>query len=340
VKPLLVYENEIVLKCYEIKLHSTIIKKYYSIPMSIEKREHPEIKSKLHPLNKHRERYNFKELIACSPKLAAHVKLNKFDDESINFSDPNAVKELNSALLKYFYGIEYWDIPKNYLCPPIPGRADYIHYMADLLSFSGDGKSQNNEMLTCLDVGVGANCVYPIIGVKEYNWTFIGSDIDPVSIGSAQKIVDENTILKEKVDLRLQANPDHIFTRVLKKDEKIDLTISNPPFHSSEEEVQEGTLRKQRNLRQIKVKKSVQNFGGANKELWCKGGEAGFIKNMILESKEYAESCKWFSSLVSKESNLNEIYLTLEKIGAKSVKTIKMGQGNKKSRIVAWSFQC
>jgi 23S rRNA (adenine1618-N6)-methyltransferase len=41
---------------------------------------------------------------------------------------------------------------------------------------------------------------------------------------------------------------------------------------------------------------------------------------------------------VSKESNLKSAYMELRKAEAKQVKTIPMGQGNKISRIAAWTF--
>lgn len=162
------------------------------------------IKSRLHPRNKHRERYNFNQLISSSPDLAQHVKPNRYGDESIDFSDPKAVLALNKALLKHYYGIISWDIPDGYLCPPIPGRADYIHHIAELLAQHNFGKIPTGKNIKCLDIGVGANCVYPIIGNHEYGWSFIGSDIDAVSLDSAQKIVDSNPTLSNNVELRYQ----------------------------------------------------------------------------------------------------------------------------------------
>src|SRR5688500_3909142 len=103
------------------------------------KKEHPKEKIKLHPRNKHRQRYDFTQLISSCPDLAPFVKLNVYNDESIDFFNPEAVKMLNTALLKHFYNIVYWDIPSNYLCPPIPGRADYIHNIADLLGTKNNG---------------------------------------------------------------------------------------------------------------------------------------------------------------------------------------------------------
>jgi len=302
------------------------------------KREHPTIKTALHSRNRHRERYDFNQLIKSCSELAQFVKLNVYHDESIDFFDPEAVKMLNRALLKHYYDIDFWDIPPNYLCPPIPGRADYIHYAADLLSGVNNGKIPVGNQIKCLDIGVGANCVYPIIGKKEYGWSFVGSDIDPVSIESAAKIVESNTTLKKDVELRWQVHPRDIFNGIICSDDRFDLTVCNPPFHASLAAAQSGTLRKLNNLNSKKIDHPRLNFGGQNHELWCKGGEELFVHDMIGQSKQFATSCYWYSTLISKESNLKGVYEALKKVDAVEVRTIPMGQGNKISRIVAWTF--
>ena len=294
----------------------------------------PKKKFELHHKNKYKGQYKFDELINSHPDLSKFVILNKFNNDSIDFANPEAVKALNTALLINKYGIKNWDIPNGYLCPPIPGRADYIHYISDLIT-------ENNittDKIKCIDIGTGANCIYPIIGVNEYNWSFVGTDIDKIAIENAQKIINSNQTLKEKIELRLQKDTQYIFKNIIKKDEKFDITICNPPFHKSLAEAQAGTLRKLKNLSKERVNKITLNFGGKNNELFCKGGEKQFIINMVLESKDYADSCTWFSSLVSNQANLDGIYKVLKRVKATKVKTIKMGQGNKISRVVAWSF--
>ena len=295
-------------------------------------------KLKLHPRSKHRGLYNFKELIKSHSKLAEFVKLNDYNNESIDFFNPNAVKSLNTALLKHFYGIKSWDIPPNYLIPPIPGRADYIHYIADLLSNFDNKKIPKGNKIRCLDIGTGASCIYPIIGTWEYKWSFVASDIDPISINSAKKIISENSNLKENIEIRLQNNSDNIFNGIIKEGEFFDVTMCNPPFHSSQKEARAGTIRKLRNLKNKKHNKVSLNFGGQSNELWCNGGEEQFVENMIRESQQFAKSCLWFTCLISKESKLNSVYSALKKAKVSKIKTIEMGQGNKKSRIVAWSF--
>ena len=306
--------------------------------MRQQKREHPAEKSKLHPRNRHRGRYDFKTLTAACPELAKFVAPNDYGDESVDFSDPQAVKTLNKALLKFFYDVDFWEIPDNYLCPPIPGRADYIHHIADLLAAANDGKIPTGKQINCLDIGVGANCVYPIIGSQEYGWSFVGSDIDAVSMAAANKIVENNPLLKVAVECRLQTKPKNIFRGIIGKDELFDLTICNPPFHASSAESESGTLRKLSNLKNRKTTKIARNFGGQNSELWCEGGEGKFVENMIGESSAFRNSCFWFSTLISKQSNLKSVYAALKSAKAFEVKTISMGQGNKISRLVAWTF--
>jgi 23S rRNA (adenine1618-N6)-methyltransferase len=306
--------------------------------MKSEKRIHPLEKYQLHPRNKHRERYNFKLLTKSCPELSPFVKINQFNDESVDFSDPLAVKMLNKALLIHFYAIENWDIPSGYLCPPIPGRADYIHNLADLAGQSWDGRIPTGSGIHCLDIGVGANCIYPIIGCSEYGWSFTGSDIDLTSIEIAEKTVDSNSLLKDKINLRMQRNPGNVFEGIIKEDELFDMTLCNPPFHSSAEEAYLAANRKVTNLQLKKGTKPTLNFGGQSNELWCPGGEGRFIREMILQSKSFANSCFWFTTLVSKQSSLKTIEEAMKRVTPIHWKSIPMGQGNKKSRMVAWTF--
>lgn len=291
-----------------------------------------QLKNELHPRNRHRGFYDFKQLIKSCPELSKFVAPNKYGNESIDFTSPIAVKTLNKAILSFFYDIA-WDLPEPFLCPPIPSRADYIHYIADLLGSSNGGVIACGKEIVVLDVGVGANCIYPLIGSREYGWSFIATEIDPSAILIANGILEKNS-LTESIEIRLQKNPSNIFDGILKEsDFTVDVSMCNPPFHSSLAEAQAGTKRKWGNL---KVKTNVLNFGGQNNELWCNGGEVVFIKRMIEESVHV--KCKWFTTIVSKASNLPIIYRALDEVKAFEVRTIHMGQGQKKGRIVAWTY--
>lgn len=295
-------------------------------------------KTTLHPRNPNRFRYDFEKLFISCPDLKSFVAKNEHGIETIDFSNPDAVKMLNKALLISNYDIQNWDIPENYLCPPIPGRADYIHYIADLLAVTNHGIIPEGENVVGLDIGIGANCIYPIIGNTAYEWSFVGTDIDEDAIQNCKKIITENPRLSDVVSLQLQTDTRFIFKNIILPEDKFAFTICNPPFHASQEEATKSALRKVNALENTRTTKPILNFGGQSLELWCEGGELGFITQMIFESAKYPMQCLWFTTLVSKKENLSSIYKTLNKVSPVAIKTIEMAQGQKTSRFVAWTF--
>ncbi|MFM4743804.1 23S rRNA (adenine(1618)-N(6))-methyltransferase RlmF [Aeromonas dhakensis] len=293
-------------------------------------------KSGLHPRNRHQAPYDFAALCLRTPELQPFVFVNPYGASTIDFADPAAVKALNKALLALHYGILHWDLPAGYLCPPIPGRVDYLHRVADLLAESA-GKVPTGKGVRVLDVGVGANCIYPLLGAREYGWRFVGSDIDPVSVKAASLLANSNG-LGSQIECRLQGRAGDIFQGIVAPRERFALTLCNPPFHASLAEASKGTERKLRNLGKEVKDKPVLNFGGQKAELWCEGGEAAFLAAMINQSRAFAEQCLWFSSLVSKKENLPAAKKALTRVGARQVRVIEMAQGNKVSRVLAWTF--
>jgi len=292
-----------------------------------------------HLRNRHGPRYDFLALLQCCPEFARHVVSHPRSGDTIDFANPDSVLALNRALLMTYYKIDFWDLPPGYLCPPIPGRSEYIHHVSDLLTGVDKRAIPRGPNVVVLDIGVGANCVYPIIGVAEYGWRFVGTDIDPVAVEWANHIVAKNPLLAKNVSCRLQSTPSNVFDGVVVRGESFDVSICNPPFHSSAEEAEEGTLRKLRNLGDGKADKAVLNFGGKNTELWCEGGELGFISRMITESASRPSTCRWYTTIVSKQGHMPAIHRMLKTARARDVRVIEMNYGQKKSRIVAWTFQ-
>lgn len=286
----------------------------------------------LHPRNKHKNGYDFSQLRTVHPPLNQFIIKNKGNEESIDFSNSEAVLALNTALLKRHYNVKFWSIPQGFLCPPIPGRADYIHHVADLLA-DEKGEIPLGNKIHILDIGTGSNCIYPLIAHSEFGWKVTGSEIDQVALKNAQSIILENK-LSEEIKIIHQDNANKIFENIIKPDDFFQLSICNPPFHSSAREAAESTMRKNKNLG---LNKYNENFGGQNAELWCRGGEKDFILKMINESVLYKKNCNWFSSLVSKSETLPFLYEEFKKLGIRNIRTIDMSQGQKKSRIIAWS---
>ncbi|WP_025562613.1 23S rRNA (adenine(1618)-N(6))-methyltransferase RlmF [Psychromonas sp. SP041] len=304
-------------------------------------------KGALHPRNKHVGQYDFPTLIAACSELAPYVINNPRGDFSINFSDAQSVLLLNKALLAHFYHISFWQIPPGYLCPPIPGRVDYIHYIADLLSESFNGNIPMGSQIKGLDIGCGANCIYPILGSRSYDWSFVGSDIDGIAVKTASLLVSANKNISKKIIIRQQKNAQHILSGIVKKGDRFAFTMCNPPFHSSMEEASAGSLLKQKNLsKKSKAVNTVNkdastptlNFAGQAHELSCAGGEIAFVKQMAIESLLVKDNVCWFTCLLSKSENVSPLKKLLEKQNTQQVKVIEMSQGHKISRFIAWTY--
>ncbi|HGZ0787086.1 TPA: 23S rRNA (adenine(1618)-N(6))-methyltransferase RlmF [Enterobacter hormaechei] len=288
----------------------------------------------LHPRNRHRSRYDMKALCQSCPALQDFIVQTPAGEPSVNFADPLAVKTLNKALLAHFYGVTHWDIPEGFLCPPVPGRADYVHHLADLLADDNGGVVP--KQATVLDIGTGANLIYPLIGAHEYQWRFTGSETGAEAFASAQAIINANPGLSRAVRLRRQKDAAAIFNGIIHKNEHYDATLCNPPFHDSAASARAGSERKRRNLGQ--AEDGALNFGGQQQELWCEGGEVAFILRMIAESKGFGRQVKWFTTLVSRGDNLPPLYRALTDVGAVKVVKKEMAQGQKQSRFIAWTF--
>ncbi|WGO98287.1 23S rRNA (adenine(1618)-N(6))-methyltransferase RlmF [Saccharophagus degradans] len=313
----------------------------------------------LHPRNIHRNGYDFDALKACHPPLAQHIKSNPAGAATIDFANIDAVKALNTALLQHHYKIESWSIPDGALCPPIPGRVDYIHYIAELLGCplpsgkintantctanANTSNTRTNNPLNLLDVGTGANGIYALLACAVYGWRCVGSDINSESLANVKAVLTNNPTLNANISLRLQPNKDAFFSQIIQTDEYFDVSVCNPPFHASQEEASKGTNRKLHNLARSRdtahtAKQPSLNFGGQHAELWCNGGERLFLKKMIKESQDFAQQVGWFTSLVSKSENVQPALKLIRKLGATEVREIEMMQGNKITRVIAWRF--
>jgi len=291
----------------------------------------------LHPRNLHKQGYDLPSLVESYAPLAPHVTTNAYGNLSIAFADPLAVKALNAALLKQYYNINDWDIPEGALCPPIPGRADYIHWIAEL---PGLGEPK----ITLLDIGTGANGIYPLLACQIYGWQCVGSDINTQSLENVASIIANNPSVKGRFTLRTQHDKNRIFDGIIQAGEFYDVSVCNPPFHASQDEAVRASqlkltkLARNRGEQKPASRSPTLNFGGLEAELWCKGGERLFLKKLIKESQMFSTQCRWFTSLVSKVENVKPAKKMIRKLGAIDIREIEMKHGNKITRILAWTF--
>ncbi len=294
-------------------------------------------KATFHPRNKYQGHYNWETLSSAHPPLGDFVHTNKYGNETIDFSSNGAVVALNTALLKHHYKLSSFHLPNNHLCPAVPGRADYVHHLADLLSKSNDKKPVKGKEINILDIGTGASLIYPIIGSQEYSWSYVGTDAYEPSLSHAKIIKAENKLLLNNIELREQPNPAKIFDSIVGENEYFDAVMCNPPFYSSQKEADAVHYRKKVGLKQKHLK--TKNFGGEGTELIFEaGGEVGFVSTMIRESSTIPYSCYWYTSLISKKEHLDPLLGLLKQMEATEVEVINIAHGNKMSRIIAWTY--
>ncbi len=58
----------------------------------------------------------------------------------------------------------------------------------------------------------------------------------------------------------------------------------------------------------------------------------------IDKSQAYSTQCRWFTSLVSKADNVKPAKKLIRKLDAVDVREIEMKQGNKMTRVLAWTY--
>jgi len=145
--------------------------------------------------------------------------------------------------------------------------------------------------------------------------------------------------LVDKISVRLQKDKNNFFKGIIEDGENYDLTMCNPPFHASLEDAIKANTKKVSNLnkKDKDIKKGL-NFGGQKAELWCKGGEKLFLKKMVKESIGFADKVVWFTSLVSNKDNVKPTIKVIERLGGR-YKVLEMSQGQKISRVLAWTFK-
>lgn len=156
-------------------------------------------KPAIHPRNKYADQVpDFTALSSAFPDLAQHVKHSAQGTANIDFRSPAACKALTKALLKHDFNIT-WDVPDKHLVPPIANRSNYIHWLEDLLQLSPPSGS---ETITGMDIGCGANCIYPLLGAALNGWQFVGTDITDIACEWARKNVNANPHLEHLIEIR------------------------------------------------------------------------------------------------------------------------------------------
>ncbi|KAG0581903.1 hypothetical protein KC19_3G018700 [Ceratodon purpureus] len=158
---------------------------------------------KMHPRNKYAEKPpDFTLLAGLYPEFKQYVSYGFNQKPRIDWTDFNATRELTRSLLHHDYGISWW-IPDGQLCPAVTNRANYIHWIEDLLALSpAPWHSSGEHLVSGVDIGTGANCIYPLLGVSLHGWRFVGTDITPVALEWAKWNVESNPHVSALIEIR------------------------------------------------------------------------------------------------------------------------------------------
>ncbi|XP_061357047.1 uncharacterized protein LOC133301437, partial [Gastrolobium bilobum] len=289
---------------------------------------------------------DFGHLASLYPSFEPFVQYSRYGHPRIDWTDFNATRELTRVLLHHHHALNWW-IPDGQLCPTVPNRSNYIHWVEDLLSSDIIPNTISTEggKVRGFDIGTGANCIYPLLGASLLGWSFVGSDVTDVAIEWAGRNVDSNPHISELIEIRqVQSNADApcveglhheesvhaenyhgppTLLGVVRDDEKFDFCMCNPPFFESLEEAG------------LNPKTSC---GGTSKEMVCPGGEKAFITRIIEDSTQLKHHFRWFTSMVGKKSSLKYLTSKLWEVGVTIVKTTEFVQGRTSRWGLAWSF--
>ena len=293
--------------------------------------------SALHARNRHLLGYDMARLACSHAALAPFLRTRPDGQQTVDFSDPAAVSTLNAALLVSDYSYDF-SLPPGHLTPAVPGRADYIHLLADLLAEDGTGEVPTGCSVVGMDVGVGASGVYPLVGHADYGWSFLGTDVSAASLSSCERLARRNSV---PLELRRQPEPRAVLRGVLQPTDRLAFTMCNPPFYASAEEASAAAARKWRGLGKGARKDATRSFAGQPHELYCDGGERAFVRRLIRESAapERRAAALWFTSLVSAAKSMPALRAELRDARPAATRELVLSTSNKGMRVLAWTFQ-
>jgi len=322
-------DDEPVLEWHEAVLHRI---QYHQGPPEGPGREREHYFRKLY---NHHSPIDFRKLAKVAPEINERMVDNYFDTR-----EPGNGPILTQVLLnKHFNGLKI-QLPPDRLCPPIPNRQLYIVWLKDLLDSTGPlidetAPATTERELVGMDIGTGASAVYPILGCAQRPWKFIATELDEKSFEWAWINLEKNGMLDRVNLVRRTKSYTEDLSPLIPLDElgikRIDFVMTNPPFYESEEDMNQRMEEKE--------DAPVSTHTGAPVELWCEGGEVGFVKQMILESMLLRHRVQWYTAMLSSPQSVEVLLLELKRLDVRNTATTTFIPGKVTRRYaLAWTF--
>jgi 23S rRNA (adenine1618-N6)-methyltransferase len=121
--------------------------------------------------------------------------------------------------------------------------------LQDLLDTTGDEYRDGydpDRVVTGLDIGTGCCSIYPLLGVTmRPGWNFIASDIDDENIRTSKHTIKANE-LESRIRTVKTCPSDDLIPLDTVGVERLDFTMCNPPFYSSQDEMLASAEEKER----------------------------------------------------------------------------------------------
>ncbi len=292
----------------------------------------------MHARNRFRDGYDFQQLVAASPLLAPFVKLNAYGDVSIDYAVLAAVAALNRALFTSAYGADELGCAARLFVSPVPGRSDYLHHLADPLAGRDPSAIPRGPSVATRHRCRRQLRLSPSLA-QAATAGASSARTSSVACEWARKLAKANTAVADLIECRLQPSPTDCFNGVVVPGERFTASMCNP---------RRSTYRPRTRPPQPDAAAESRwppASGGAHVKLWwvggrtlCDGGELGFRAADDHQSSAVPDRCRWFTTLVSKSGIPASSLRGAATRKLADVKTIGMGQGQKQSRILAWTF--
>lgn len=285
----------------------------------------------MHKRNQYKTPPDFESLAHAYPPLQPHViRAPEDGSPTIDFHDETAQRRLTQALLFRDFDIRL-EIPDDRLCPPVPNRLNYVLWLQDVLSHSSSQEQPPPTSIRGIDVGTGASAIYPLLACRlSPNWRIVATDVDTVSLASAQANVDRNGLSERISILRADPTGPILFPLIQDPAASFDFSMCNPPFYASAEEVVRSAAAKALSPNAVCT--------GAEVEMITAGGEEGFVGRMVHESLALGERCRWYTSMLGKLSSLTALVSLLRAHSITNYALTELVQGHTRRWALAWSF--
>ena len=269
---------------------------------------------------------DFLTLIKEFPELKKYILKQNEDNEGefqFDWSNNELSLLMDKSILNYYFDIKYYDIPKGFLIPPIPSRINYINLINSIITKLINDIDIKN--IIGIDIGTGANIIYPILGYSIYKWKFICTEINKEAYNNAKLILQKNN-LENNINIIKQNNKDNIFISILNRENKYIFSMCNPPYYNYENEIK----------LEDKKRDNEYNFD----EIYYKNGEYGFFQRYFEESICYKNNVFLYTILIGKKINAENIYDKLSSYSdiIKIYNMQKILTGNNVRYIIYWSF--